>query len=90
MFFFFASESFFKHIIFTSMTQYRILQMVLMYTTSHTIIMLSNWHLMLIKDLNPASFSAKLYMDYFSIMIGPYTADRTTKKLTMHLYIAAL
>lgn len=38
-----------------------------MYTFRHTIIMLSNWHLLLIKDLNLASFSAKLYMDYFSI-----------------------
>lgn len=38
-----------------------------MYTRRHTIIMLSTWHLMLIKDLNPALFSAKLYVDYFSI-----------------------
>lgn len=60
-----------------------------MYIASHTVIMLSKLALMLIKDLNPVSSSAKLYMYYFSIIIGPYTADRTTK-VAMHLYIAAL
>lgn len=43
---------------------------------------------MLIKDLNPVLFSAKLYMDY-AIMFGPYTADGATKG-KMPLYIAAL
>lgn len=41
--------------------------MVIMYTSRQVVIMPPNLHSMLVKDMNPASFSAKLYMDYFSI-----------------------
>lgn len=44
-----------------------IIQMVIMYTSRQVVIMPPNLHSMLVKDMNPASFSAKLYMDYFSI-----------------------
>lgn len=60
-----------------------LLQMLLMYTCRHTIIMLSNWHLLLIKDhglLQNNSVKGLALIQQIQLQ----------KKVTTHLYIAAL